>query len=218
MNTAPAETFREALHQESKAEQKIITPQSLMEDYLLGKLTEGQLAFELKKLNDVTADTIIKDGKNSTVSPMQFKQTARANMANPGADLNPNEAQETSKPSTASEAKRAARNTDDKKLKHELEQKEQKLQEQQNTQRVTEILNFVQDGKKQKEKAEQYRDKTIKEKNEEQQLQKESEELIQQEASIGSKIRSFLAGRMKIIPSITKILQKHRGGAAGKGR
>lgn len=218
MSSAPADSLREALHQETKSQEKIVTPQSLMEQYLLGKLTEGELAFELKKLNTITADNIIKEGKNSTVSPMQFKETARANMGNPGADLNPNEAQETAKPTTASEAKKAARNTDDKKLKQELQEKEQKLQEQQNTQRVTEILNFVQDGKKQKEKGEQYRDKVLKEKTEEKQLEKDSEENAQLEVSASSRLRSYLAAKLKKIPSITKIIQKHKGGATGQGR
>lgn len=113
----------------------VLDPQTLKTMYLLGKLTQGQLAHEMKKYNDVVADSQIKFGKKDHTQSIDYKDVGRASVSNPGGDLKTDQENNSltrSTPTDAKAAKREAGNTDNDKIKKELQRQEQKLKAQEN--------------------------------------------------------------------------------------
>ena len=122
-----------------------LDPHTLKQMYLLGKLTQGQLAHELKKYNDVVADAIIKEGKHSQVQTIDYREVGRASVSNPGADFKPdaeNKLSNNSNPKDPKSAKKEANQTDDSSKKRELEKKEVKLKNDQNLSQIRRLNNF----------------------------------------------------------------------------
>jgi hypothetical protein len=115
------------------AGETVLDPQTLKTMYLLGKLTQGQLAHEMKKYNDVVADSQIKFGKQDQTQAIDYRNVGRASVSNPGADLKTdqeNNQHTRSAPKDAKSAKKEAGNSDNDKVKKELEKQEQKLKAQ----------------------------------------------------------------------------------------
>jgi hypothetical protein len=113
----------------------VLDPQTLKTMYLLGKLTQGQLAHEMKKYNDVVADSQIKFGKKDHTQSIDYKDVGRASVSNPGGDLKTDQGNNNltrSTPTDAKAAKREAGNTDNDKIKKELQRQEQKLKAEEN--------------------------------------------------------------------------------------
>lgn len=193
---------------------EITSPNSLIDKYLKGKISMGELAFELRKLNSVQADSIIKEGKRNITVVVDYKEVPRADMSKPGADLNPNE-ENRPKAKTVSEAKQQARDADDHKVKKEAENQEVKLKAQQAQIRVREIVNFIKD----KEVKSDRHNRNI-------EIQKKVEEILEHqgqdenplERKKSSRIKNLLSSALKKIKSIVKELLKRRSGASSKGR
>jgi hypothetical protein len=146
-----------------------LDPHTLKQMYLLGKLTQGQLAHELKKYNDVVADAIIKEGKHSQVQTIDYREVGRASVSNPGADFKPdseNKFSNNSNPKDAKSAKKEANQTDDTSKKRELEKKEVKLKNDQNLSQIRRLNNF---NDAQIEQKNQHATRELKKREEEQQ-------------------------------------------------
>lgn len=58
--------------------------QQLLDAYLSGKLSQGELAHKLRVHNSVVADQIIKDGKRAPTSAINYIEVTRATVQNPG--------------------------------------------------------------------------------------------------------------------------------------
>jgi hypothetical protein len=148
-----------------------LDPHTLKQMFLLGKITQGQLAHELKKYNDVVADVIIKEGKHSQVQSIDYREVGRASIANPGGDLKPN-AEGThahqAAPKDAKSAKQAANKTDDPSKKREFEKKEEKLKNDQNLTQMRRLNNF---NDAQIEQKNQHADREAKKIKEEKEIQ-----------------------------------------------
>lgn len=153
---ASRESLREAMRKnpstqvsadavEIVAGETVVDPQTLMKMFLLGKLTQGQLSHELKKFNDVQADSIIKDGKENVTKVIDYRQVGRASIANPGGDLKHNDEHQkhAPPPKNAREAKKEAKDTDDPKKKKEVERQEQKLKTQESLTTLRRLNNFT---------------------------------------------------------------------------
>ena len=114
----------------------VLDPATLKKMFLLGRLTQSQLAHELKKYNYVEADSIIKDGKKNFTAASDFREVGRGSVSNPGGDMRPdqeNQSMTKEAPKNAKDAKKVAGSTDNEKLKKELEKKEVKLKQQEQT-------------------------------------------------------------------------------------
>lgn len=190
-----------------------LNPQQLMKMYMLGKLTMGQLAFELRKVNTVTADNIIKDGKKDFTKAIDYKHVARASVSNPGSDLAPqHDEQHSGTPKNAKEAKKEAGDTDNDKKKKELEKQEQKLKEKESLQQTRITMTFVKNQDEQKAGQLALDDKKKRDEKEEEAIQ---EALSPDEDSIG-KIQSKTTTRDRLRKSasdeIRKELEKSKGG------
>lgn len=129
------------------AGETVLDPQTLKTMFLLGKLTTAQLAHEMKKYNDVAADSLIKEGKNkgNVTSVIEYREVHRANPANPGADMHhgDSENRQSGAPKNAREAKQEAGNSDDPKKKRELEKQEQKLKSDESLTTQRRLSNFT---------------------------------------------------------------------------
>lgn len=150
---ASRESLREAIRKpvqsadaiEIVAGETVLDPQTLTKMFLLGKLTQGQLSHELKKFNDVQADSIIKEGKENTTKVIDYREVGRASISNPGADLkhDDNGKHQAPPPKDAKEAKREAKDTDDHKKKKDLEKQEQKLKVDESLTTLRKLTNFT---------------------------------------------------------------------------
>jgi hypothetical protein len=63
--------------------------QKLLDSYLSGKLSQGELAHKLRNHNSVLADSIIKEGKRAPVSAIAYQEVTRTTMNRPGGDMYP---------------------------------------------------------------------------------------------------------------------------------
>ena len=187
---------------------------SLIDKYLKGKITMGELAFELRKLNSVQADSIIKEGKQSMTAAVDYKEVPRADMSKPGADLNPNEEYQP-KAKTVAEAKHQARDTDDHKAKKEAENQEAKLQAQQTQMRVREVVNFIKDKEV---KSDRHNNNVETKKKVEEFLEQQTQDETPISPKKSSRFTKLLTSSIKKIKSIIKELLKRRSGASAQGR
>lgn len=190
-----------------------LDPETLKKMFLTGKLTQGQLAHELKKYNDVVADTIIKEGKHAKASIVDYKDVARANIANPGADLKPEETRFEHRAQTKDEARKQVRDSDDPEKKKELQKQEQKQKQIESQKTVTQAINYM-DRQREQTNSHLLRDKHI---QEEQQKEadvvdkelKPHEKTRTNRTNLARRLKTTLALRMK------RLMNKLAGGAKG---
>lgn len=190
-----------------------LNPEQLMKMYMLGKLTTGQLAFELRKYNDVVADTIIKDGKQNFTKVIDYKGVSRASVSNPGADLTPSkDDQQTAAPKDAKDAKKEAGDTDNDKKKQELEKKETDLKAKESLQQVRVLNAFT---KTQDEQKAAHLDRDLKKKTEEKEEEKLQQQLNPDEDSVGKIMnKGTLRDRLRksVSDDIRQELEKSKSG------
>lgn len=219
---ANKDAIREALAKDKKSDPSPTTdtpldPETLKKMFLTGKLTQGQLAHELKRYNDVTADSIIKEGKHASTSVVDYKDVARANIANPGSDLRPEEDRFEKKPQNKQEAKEQARDTDDPEKKQELEKVEQQQKQIEAQKAVIITVTDLQNQRAQLH-AHLTRDQHIKKEEQELLDSHQDKELLPHEKSrtnrskLARRIKTSLASRLK------KLMDKLMGGAKASGK
>lgn len=193
---------------------EVTTSNSIIDKYLKGKITMGELAFELTKLNSVQADTIIKEGKKNITVAVDYKEVPRADMSKPGADLQANEEHQP-KAKTVGQARQQARDTDDNKAKKEAENQEQKLIAQQAQIRTRQIVNFIKDKEV---KSDRHNRNLETKKKAEQILERQNQEESPIEGKKSSRIKKLFSSILKKVRSLVKELLKRRSGASGQGR
>lgn len=192
-------------------------PEQLMKMYLTGKLTQGQLAHELKKYNDVVADTIIKESKEHKNTVIDYREVARANIANPGADLRPEQQHEAPHASTAKEAKKNADQSDNKRVKKEAEKQEDKLKAQE---QHTRLIQQVNQQRQENEQKSSHIEREIDRDKKEQEASEDFEQRERQEAGLPEDLSPKpLRERLRstISDEIRKELAKLMGGPGQQG-
>ena len=227
-NTASSGNFRSELREsvqkvvsadaiEIVAGQTVLDPITLKKMFLLGKLTQGQLAYEMKKFNDVKADSDIKDGKQNSTQVIDYRQVGRASVSNPGGDFKTDQENNTathSAPKDAKSAKREAASSDNDKVKKELEKKQVKLKDQENLITNRKLNNFTEDQANQKN---QHASREAKKREEE----KDMDETNPLETSV-DRAAKVNTGRPKLTKNlaaeIKKELEKAKGGPGQASR
>lgn len=175
------------------AGQTTLDPNTLKKMFLLGKLTQGQLAHELKKYNDVVADTIIKHGKQDKNQVIDYKTIARASVSNPGADLkSPQDDKSGSSAKTSKDAKKEEHSADNESKKKEIQKKEQKLKSEESQTQQRQLTQFTDAQKDQKQKQQSI------EQNHKKKVSEKVEEEIEEDLSLGGKVVRGKIGRLRL--------------------